>query len=85
MSRIDNKQDFEALLIEIEKSGEDPMLFIREEVRGKHMYGNHRYHVKYNYTIQHPDKFRSKPYWYLTLSQIYIGLRPDQARYATLY
>ncbi len=84
MSWIDNKQDFESLLIEIEKSGEDPILFIRDEVRGNHIFGNHRYHVKHNYMIQHPDKFRSKPYWYLILSQIYIGLRSDQARYATL-
>ncbi len=43
MSGIDNKQDFKSLLIEIENSGEDPMLFIREEVRGKHIFGNHRY------------------------------------------
>ncbi len=85
MSWIDNKQDFEVLLIEIEKSGEDSMLFIREEVREKHISGNDRYHLKHTYMIQHPDKFRSKPYWYLTLSQIYIGLRCVQARYATLY
>ncbi len=57
MSGIDNKQDFESLLIEIKKSGEDPMLFIREEVRGKHISENHRYHVKHNYMIQHPEKF----------------------------
>jgi hypothetical protein len=61
--------------------GEDPMLFIREEVRGKHISGNHRYHVKQNYMLEYREKFCSKPYWYLTLSQLYIGLRSDQARH----
>ena len=48
MIGIDSKKEFEALLIEIEASGEDPMLFSREEVHGKHISGNHRYRVKQN-------------------------------------
>ena len=32
MVGIENKQGFEALLVEIEASGEDPMLFMREEL-----------------------------------------------------
>ena len=83
MIGIENKQDFESLLAEIEASGEDPMLFIREEVHENHRYpvsGDHRYRVKQNYVLQHHDKFCAKPYWNLNLTQIYIGLRSDQAR-----
>jgi hypothetical protein len=86
MIGIDSKTDFESLHVEIEASGEDPMLFIREEVHGKYVPRNHRYYVKQNYMPQHREKLCSKPYWNLTLTQIYIGLRSDQARYViTLY
>jgi hypothetical protein len=85
MIGIESKKEFETLLREIEASGEDPMLFIRDYVHGKHISGNHRYHVKQNYMIQNRDKFLSKPYWYLTLSQLYIGLRSDQARYVSIH
>ena len=52
MIGIWSKKEFEALHIEIEASGEDPMLFIREEFHGKHISGNHRYHVKQNYMLE---------------------------------
>jgi hypothetical protein len=45
MIGIDSKKDFETSLIEIEASSENPMLFIREEVHGKHIPGNHRYYM----------------------------------------
>ena len=61
MIGIDSKKEFENLLIEIESSGEDPMLFIREEVHGKHISGNHRYHVKQNYMLENREKFCTKP------------------------
>ena len=77
---IETKKYFESLLVEIEASGEDPMLFIREEDHDKHISSNHRYHVKQNYMLQYREKCCSKPYWNLTLTQIYIGLRFDQAR-----
>ena len=80
MIGIKNKREFENLLSEKEAAGEDPMLFIRDKIRGKHISGNHRYTVKMIYKSQNRDKFNSKPYWYLTLCQMYIGLRPDQAR-----
>ncbi len=81
MIGVDNKKDFESLLVEIEANGKDPMLFIREEVCAKHISENQRYRVKQNYILQYPEKFHSKPHWYSTLSQIYIELRSDQARY----
>jgi hypothetical protein len=49
MIGIVNKKDFETLLKDIESSGEDPMVFIREEVRGYHISENHRYWVKQHY------------------------------------
>jgi len=41
MIGIDSKKEFKNLLIEIEASGEDPMLFILEEVHGKYISSNH--------------------------------------------
>jgi hypothetical protein len=37
MIGIESKKDFESLLVEIEASGEDPKLLIREEFYGKHI------------------------------------------------
>ena len=76
----DNKGQFEKLLHDIEKKGDDPIIFIRDEVLGKHISGNHRWHIKEKYRRSHTDKFEKNPYWFLTLTQLYIGLRPDQAR-----
>ena len=81
MIGIDNKKEFEILLIKIEASGEHPMLFIREAVHGKHISGNHRYHVNQNYMLENREEFCTKPCRYLALSQLYIGLRSDQAKY----
>ena len=64
----------------IESSGEDPMVFIREEVKGYHISRDHRYWVKQAYGRENHENVLQKPYWNLTLSQIYIGLRSDQAR-----
>ena len=76
----DNKGQFEKLLQHIEKKGDDPIIFIRDDVLGKHISGNHRWHIKENYRFLNRDKFEKNPYWFLTLTQLYIGLRPDQAR-----
>ncbi len=77
----DNKGQFEKLLQHIEKKGGDPIIFIRDDVHGKHISGNHRWHIKEKYRRgQNADKFDKNPYWFLTLTQLYIGLRPDQAR-----
>ena len=53
MIEIENKKEFKSLLVEIEASGEDPMLFIREEVNGKHISRNHRYYVEQDCMLQH--------------------------------
>ena len=74
---FENKKEFESLLAKIEASDEYPMIFIREEVPGKHISGNHIYYVKQNYMLQYREKFCSKPYWNLTLSQTYIRLRSN--------
>ena len=81
MIGIGSKKDLKLLLVEIEASDKDPKLYIRKEVHGKHISGNHIYCVKQNYMFQHREKNCSKPYWNLTLTQIYIGLRSDQARH----
>ena len=77
MIGIDNKKEFEILLIKIEASGEHPMLFIREAVHGKHISGNHRHRVKQNCMLENRENICTKPCWHLTLSQLYIGLRSD--------
>ena len=57
---LDSKKEFETLVIEIAASGEDPMLFIREEFHGKHISGYH-HHVKQNYMLENREKFCTKP------------------------
>ncbi len=80
MIGVDNREDFENLLKSIEEKGSDPILFIQDKLQGKHISGNHRYEIKQKYMDRHKAKFDSKPFWYLTLTSIFIGLRPDQAR-----
>ena len=48
MIGIVHKKDFETLLKDIEYQGEDPIIFIRDEVKGYRISGNHRYWVKQN-------------------------------------
>ncbi len=76
----DNKCEFEKLLHDIERKGDDPIIFIRDEVLGKHISGNDRWHIKEKYKRYNTEKFEKNPYWFLTLTQLYIGLIPDQAR-----
>jgi hypothetical protein len=68
-----NKSEFEKLLHDIEKIGDDPILCIRDKVLGKHIYGNHRWHVKEKYFRTNKDKLERNPYWFLTSTQLYIG------------
>jgi hypothetical protein len=84
MENFFNKNDFEELLKKIEENSEDPMVFIQDKLKGSHISGNHRHDIKNRYFQKNEDtfkKFKEKPYWYLTLTQIYIGLRTEQARY----
>ncbi len=77
---IYSKADFEKLLTELEDKKEDPLTFIRDKLKGKHISGNHRWEVKERYFKENSRTFESKPFWFLTFTQIYIGLRPDHAR-----
>ena len=72
---LHNKSEFEKLLYDIEKKGDDPMIFIRDKVLG-----NHRWHIKQKYFRTNKDKFERNPYWFLSSTHLYIGLRLDQAR-----
>ena len=76
----ETRGSFEKLLKYIEQKGEDPMLFIQDKLPGKHISGNHRFEIKQKHMLSHRSKFDSRPFWYLTLTSIFIGLRPDQAR-----
>ena len=46
---------------------------------GKHIFGNARWFIKERYWRSNNEKFEKNPYWFLTLTKLYIGLRPDQA------
>ena len=80
MISVENRKDFEDLLKSIEEKGEDPILFIQDKLQGKHISGNHKYEIKQKFMDSHKAQFDSKTFWYLTLTSIFIGLRPDQAR-----
>ncbi len=56
----DNKGQFEKLLHDIEKKGDDPIIFIRDEVLEKHISGNHQWHIKEKYRLYNSEKFEKK-------------------------
>ena len=80
MDGIQTRKEFEDLLLSLEGSGDDPILFIREKVFARHISGYHIFHIKDNYKQDYQDLYEVQPFWYLTLTQIFIGLRPDQTR-----
>ncbi len=80
MNGVRNKSEFEELLNEIERKGNDLIIFIRDQVLRKHISRNHRWYIMPKYWREKREKFERNPYWFLTLTQIYIGLRLDQAR-----
>ncbi len=43
--------------------------------------GNHRLAIKEWVRKNNPELFLKEPYWNLTLTQIFIGLSPDKARF----
>jgi len=83
-SRLDNdcwnKSAFESLLLSVQNGREDPIVFMRDTIHGKYISGTHRWFINERYRQENKEKFEKTPYWHLTLSQVYIGLRPDQAR-----
>jgi len=68
------------LLYSAENGGEDPIVFIRDKIVGKQIFGNHRWFIIERYELENKEKFEKKTYWHLTLTHVYVGLRPDQAR-----
>jgi hypothetical protein len=50
-------------------------------VKGFLIIGNHRFAVKEWVRKNNPEMLLKEPYWNLTLTQIYIDLSPDQARF----
>ena len=81
MTGVKARKAFETLLTNIEKEGKDPMIFIRDHLKGKHISGNHRYMIKQRFFANNEGEFNKKNYWNITITQLFIGLRSDQARY----
>ena len=52
-----NKSAFETLLLSVENGGEDPIVFIRDKIYGKHISGNHRWFIKERYRQFNKEKF----------------------------
>jgi len=50
-------------------------------VKGFLICGNHRFAVKEWVRKNNPELFLKEPYWNLTLTQIFISLSPDKARF----
>ncbi len=80
MDGIKTRKEFEDLLLSLGGSGDDPILFMRENVAARHISGNHRFEIKENYKRDYPDLYEVQPFWYLTLTHFFLGLRPDQTR-----
>ena len=53
---------------------------IFRNTKGYHISGNHRHLCKEMFRDECPADFESMEYWNQTLSQIYVGLSPGQAR-----
>jgi len=59
---------------------EQPMdMHITENVKGYLISGNHRHALKEYVRKNYHKLFASEPHWNLTLTQILVGLSPDQA------
>ena len=81
--RIGNvvRSDLEKVLNDLSNKNQSIELYITNNVKGFLISGNHRFAVKEWVRINNPDLFNKEPYWNLTLTQICIGLSPDQARF----
>jgi hypothetical protein len=55
-----NTSAFEALLLSVNNGGEDPTVFIRDKIYGKHISGNHRWFIKERYRKENKEKFEKK-------------------------
>ena len=83
LGRVGNvvRADFDQILNDLSKKNQSIELYITNNLTGFLISGNHRYAVKEWIRTNNPDLFSKEPYWNLTLTQIFIGLSPDQARF----
>ena len=75
------RSDLEKVLNDLSKKNQSIELYITNNVKGFLISGNHRFAVKEWVRINNLDLFFKEPYWNLTLTQIFIGLSLDQARF----
>lgn len=69
--------DFEELL----KSKNDWRYFVKNNLRGKHISGNHRWRIKQWMKETNSDVFEEKEYWNVTITQIFAGCTNWQTKY----
>ena len=75
------RSDIEQVLNNLSQNNQSIELYITNNVKGFLISGNHRFAVKEWVRENNPDMFSKEPYWNLTLTQLFIGLSPDQARF----
>jgi len=81
MSKVFCVADVIKMLEKVTKETGDWQSFLLRNIPGRHISGNHRHMVKEMIRIDYPDNFNTEPYWNQTLTQLFIGLSPGQARY----
>lgn len=72
-----NKSDFHASISDT--ASFDLQVF--SSTLGYHVSGNHRHMCKEMFRDEFPDEFKKNEFWNQTLSQLYVGLSPAQARW----
>ena len=81
MSEVFCVVDVVKMLETVAKETGDWQSFLLRKIPGRHIPGNHRHMVKERIRIDYPENFNTEPYWNQTLTQLFIGLSPGQARY----
>ena len=75
------RSDLEHVLNDLSQKNQSVELYITNNVKGFLISGNHRFAVKEWVRQNNTELFLKEPYWNLTLTQLFIGLSPDQARF----
>ena len=75
------RSDLEHVLNNLSQKNQSIELYITNNVKGFLISGNHRFAVKEWVRQNNTELFFKEPYWNLTLTQLFIGLSPDQARF----
>ena len=81
MSDVSCVADVIKMLETVAKDNGDWQSFLLRKILGRHISGNHRQMVKEHIRDKYPDNFKTEPYWNQTLTHLFIGLSPGQARY----